>query len=103
MPKTLTITIPHQLGKEAARQRIDTSIAQVFEPLGRLASVERQQWAGDHLQFGIQLASHRMDGRIDVAENQVRIELDLPWLLATLGERVKGAIQKRGQILLEKK
>jgi hypothetical protein len=46
-----------------------------------------------------QLAS----GSIDVAEDHVRLEVFLPWLLAVLAETVHPLIRKEGTLLLEKK
>jgi hypothetical protein len=42
-------------------------------------------------------------GRLDVLENSVHVELDLPGFLAAIANKVKGKIAKGGQILLEKK
>ena len=41
--------------------------------------------------------------RIDVAEDHLRLEVSLPWLLAKLTERFVPAIRKEGALLLEKK
>jgi hypothetical protein len=42
-------------------------------------------------------------GAMDVADDQVRVELHLPWLLQRLAESIRAAIQTRGRILLENK
>jgi hypothetical protein len=38
-----------------------------------------------------------------VAEDHVRIEVHLPWLLQRMAESIRGAIEARGRILLEHK
>jgi hypothetical protein len=43
------------------------------------------------------------NGTIDVAEDHLRLEVSLPWLLAKLSERLIPAIRKEGTLLLEKK
>ncbi|MFL5003396.1 MAG: hypothetical protein ACJ8DY_23700 [Xanthobacteraceae bacterium] len=40
---------------------------------------------------------------MDVADDHVRIAVELPWLLATVAEKAKTLIQKQGQLMLEKK
>jgi len=42
-------------------------------------------------------------GTIDVADDHVRIEVTLPWLLAKFAEKIAPAIRKEGTLLLEKK
>jgi len=40
---------------------------------------------------------------MQVADDHVRLEVMLPWLLAMLAERTRPLIEKEGQLLLEKK
>ena len=40
---------------------------------------------------------------IDVREDHVQIEVQLPWLLHQIAVKAQGLIRKRGQLLLEKK
>jgi hypothetical protein len=42
-------------------------------------------------------------GIIDVAEDHVRLEVTLPWLLAKLAEKIQPMIRKEGTLMLEKK
>jgi hypothetical protein len=41
-------------------------------------------------------------GTIDVTENQVRLEVQLPWLLSLLANRAKALVEKQGKLMLEK-
>ena len=42
-------------------------------------------------------------GSIHVADNYVRLEVTLPWLLAKLAEKIQPLIRKQGALMLEKK
>ena len=42
-------------------------------------------------------------GFIDVADDHVRLEVQLPWLLAVVAEKLTPAIRKEGTLMLEKK
>ena len=45
-----------------------------------------------------------VSGRIEVMDQSVRVEVDLPWVLAAIAGKVQRQIEKRGsQILIEKK
>jgi hypothetical protein len=58
---------------------------------------------GDHLQFQVSALGQAASGSIDVAEDYVRLEVFLPWLLAKLAESLQPLIRKEGTLLLEKK
>jgi hypothetical protein len=49
------------------------------------------------------VAGQTARGLVDVEDTQVRIELELPWVLAAIAKRVRGVIDQRGRGLLEKK
>lgn len=102
MSKPLVVTIPHNLGKEEALRRLKTGIANARTGFGGLTIVE-ETWTNDHLDLNMSLLSQKASGAIDVAQDHVRIEVQLPWLLAQLAEKAKGMIQKQGQLMLEKK
>jgi hypothetical protein len=42
-------------------------------------------------------------GRLDVLDDTVRIELDLPEMLAALADKITGRLKTEGQKLLENK
>ena len=65
--------------------------------------VEEQIWTGPHLQYRISALGQVASGSIDVAEDYVRLEVFLPWLLAKLAETLQALIRKEGTLLLEKK
>jgi putative polyhydroxyalkanoate system protein len=104
MSQPITVDIPHALGRAEARRRIDKGFGRLEAQLGAgaMARVERR-WEGDRLSFSAQALGQMMTGRLDVEDQSVRIELDLPGFLAALAGRIKGRLQKEGQLLLEKK
>lgn len=103
MAETVTVEIPHRLTKLEARQRLAGGLQRVHEQVaGRAVNVE-QEWSGDHLDFKAGMMGQTISGRLDVEDNVVKLELDLPWLLASLATTIKGRLQKEGTLLLEKK
>jgi hypothetical protein len=103
MADPVVISIPHRLGRVEARRRVEAGIDQVVAPLGRLVSIDRRVWTGDRFDFGMSVAGQTAHGLVDVEDTQVRIELELPWVLAAVAKRVRGVIDQRGRGLLEKK
>jgi hypothetical protein len=39
---------------------------------------------------------------VDVAEDHVRLEVQLPWLLSMLAHKAKTLVEKQGKLMLEK-
>ena len=62
-----------------------------------------ERWEGDRLHFSASGLGQRVVGRVDVMEKLARIELDLPWALAVLAEKLQERIKSAGTLLLEKK
>ena len=51
--------------------------------------VFKNQWSGDHLDFRASLLGQSTTGTVDVAEDHVRLEVQLPWLLSMLANKAK--------------
>lgn len=106
MARPVSATIPHQLGREEARRRIAEGFGQVERQLagGMLAAVSfKEQWEGDRLVFEGGAFGQKVTGRVDVLADCVKVEVDLPEILAAIAERVVGKIKGETQKLLEKK
>jgi hypothetical protein len=103
MVKPLVVSIPHQLGKEEAVRRLKAGLASARTQYASLIKVDQETWTGDRLDFGVTAMAQQVSGTIDVAEDHVRLEVVLPWLLARLASNVQDMVRKRGTLLLEKK
>ena len=103
MSKPLIVTIPHSLGKEEAIRRLQNGLGQAHAQFdGKIAHVE-DTWTGEHLDFRLVALGQAVTGAIDVADDNVRLEVQLPWVLAIFAEQAKGLIEKQGTLMLEKK
>ena len=70
--------------------------------LGGMVKFE-DDWTGDHLDFRARVMGQSVTGRLDVLDDCVHVEIDLPVFLAAIADKLKGRLRKEGQILLEKK
>jgi hypothetical protein len=103
MAKPVVVTISHDLGREEARRRLQGSFARFGEQIGGKALAFNERWDGDRLNFDAGMLGQKVSGRIDVLADSLRIEVDLPWMLATIAEKLQGRIRSAGTLLLEKK
>jgi hypothetical protein len=103
MGEPLTVIIPHRLGKTEAKARLKSGIENVRNTFAGKLSVIEEQWAGDELCFRVGLLGQVTSGTIAVAEQNVTLTVELPWLLAKLATTAKALIERQGQLMLEKK
>jgi hypothetical protein len=102
LSEPLVITIAHKLGKEEALRRIKPALGKASENFSAL-SVDEEKWSGDRMDFRVRALGQAASGNLQVADDHVRLEVTLPWLLHKFGEVVQKTIRDRGRILLEKK
>lgn len=104
MAQPITITIPHQLGKAEARARITEGFDKLSsQVIGAHLANFQQGWDGDRLSFRAQTLGQTVAGRLDVNEKDIRIEVDLPALLAGLANKIAGKLKREGALLLDDK
>jgi hypothetical protein len=99
----LVVVIPHRLGKPEALRRLQSGLARTRQSLSRLLTVQEEVWTGSQLQFRVAALGQFASGTIDVQDDHVRLEVTLPWLLASLAEKIRPAIQTQGMLMLERK
>ena len=97
MAEPVVVTIPHKLTKDGATATIRPKTL-----FGEKFVVLTDDWNGDHLDFKASLLGQTTTGTVDVGENSVRLEIQLPWMLALLANKAKAIVQKQGQLMLEK-
>lgn len=103
MSKPLIVTVPHQLGRAEARRRLESGIGHLKAKFGDKVSSVTDAWTGDRLDVRVVALGQSADAQLDVEEDHVRVEVQLPWMLAMIAEKAKGLIQKEGTLLLAKK
>jgi hypothetical protein len=54
------------------------------------------------MDFRASLLGQSTTGTVDVAEDHVKLEVRLPWLLSLLANKAKDLLHKQGKLLLEK-
>jgi hypothetical protein len=102
MAEPLVITISHSLGKEEALRRIRPALGKASTSFPVL-KVEEEVWSGDRLDFRVRALGQVAAGNVQIADDNIRLEVILPWLLHKFGEAVQKTISAQGRVLLEKK
>ncbi len=104
MTTPITVNIPHQLGRAEARKRLEEGFVRLEQQIagGHVAQIQKT-WTEDRLNFSAKVMGQGLSGRMDVLDDAIRLEVDLPGFLGMLAGKIKGRLQKEGQLLLEKK
>jgi hypothetical protein len=103
MSKPLVVSIPHRLGKAEAVRRLKAGLSSAQADFKHIFTVQEETWVDDSLTFRLSALGQAASGVIDVREDHVQLEVQLPWLLHRIAEKAQGLIQNRGKLLLEKK
>ena len=103
MSKPITVSIPHRLGKDEARRRLEAGLTSVRSHFASVLRVDEEVWSGDALAFKASALGQQTSGTVTVAEDHVRIDVMLPWALGLLAEKATSLIRARGQLMLDKK
>jgi Putative polyhydroxyalkanoic acid system protein (PHA_gran_rgn) len=103
MPETLTVLIPHQLGRDEALRRLKSGIEKAESQFSSVFTVQEQIWSDNRLRFVVRALRQPVRGSIEVEDVQVKLEVQLPWVIARLAATIQQVVQKQGTGLLEKK
>lgn len=105
MTRPVSVTIPHRLGKAEARRRIDAGFARLGAQMGGGPAAQLlafdQRWEQERLLFQGKALGQTVRGHLDVLDEAVHIEIELPSLLAALAEKIAARLEKEGRRLLE--
>ena len=101
MSAPLVVSIPHRLGREEAVRRLKTGLGRAAASIP-VMQVEEERWSGDSMSFRIRALGQIATGQVDVADDHVKVQVVLPWLLQRFAEMAQATIRKRGQLLLGK-
>jgi len=102
MSRPVVVTIPHSLGRDEAIRRLRAGFGKVRSSFGESFVILKDEWSGGHLDFHASLLGQRTTGRIDVSDDQVRVEVDLPWVLSLFAGKARDLVREEGRRMLEK-
>ena len=102
MSAPLIVSIPHRLGREEATRRLKTGLTRAASKIPVL-KVDEERWEENRMVFRVRALGQVASGHLDVADDHVRLEVTLPWLLQRFAEVAQVAIRTRGNLLLTRR
>ncbi len=101
MSKEIIIVLPHQLGAEEARMRVADAVERARASFAESIVASDVAWEGDHAVISVGALGQSVEARIDVEAEQVRVRVQLPWLLASLAGKITERLEKVGGAALQ--
>ena len=93
---TIDIARPHALTKEEAKKRAEELAKNMEEKLGIV-----WKWAGDAIEFKAESgAAKGAQGEVRVSDRDVRVQVDLPFMLKMMKGTIESKIQEKLKALL---
>jgi len=100
MSNPLTVDLPHKLGAEEARRRIERNVGKLTDHIPGGAQVS-SRWSGNRLDLDVGAMGQQVAAQIDIQDSVVRLTVMLPPSLAFFRGMLEPLIRKQGAALLE--
>lgn len=99
MPK-FNLEIPHQLSAAEAKERLQRFVEALQSKFQDNVSELEQCWNGDSLGFGFKTFGIKIGGKIDVADNRITVDGDLPLTAMMFKGKIESEIRQQLERLL---
>jgi hypothetical protein len=97
MAKSITVTLSHTLGTIEAKKRISERIELLRTQYIDKFAYSEVIWSGDRADIKVVAFGQSITAQLYVLPNMVSIEVQLPWFLAALANKIQGVLAHNGQ------
>lgn len=96
MAREMNISIPHQLGAEEATRRLRAGLERMRVDYGSRLAAADIVWNAQHADLRVGALGQMIDGTLDVTDDQVNVNVRLPWVLAAMSDKVAAFLKRTG-------
>ena len=96
----MQVAIPHQLGKDEVRRRLQANSHKMGDAIPGMAKVDTSWPSEDRLALSINAMGQSLNAHVDIEDTQVLFYVDLPPALGFIQPIVEGAIRQQSHKLL---
>jgi hypothetical protein len=101
MSKSIVVTVPHNLGAQAAKKRIAEGVERLRRDYVEKLAHSEIAWTGDKADLKVVAFSQTVTAQLDVQSDLVRIEVQLPWFLAALSDKLQNVLSNSAKESLQ--
>lgn len=92
----LEVRVPHSLGREELKRRIDAAIGRAREEYEPQVGPIKADWVEAHrLAVGLSVMGMPFDGHVEVQETEVLVQVQLPGMVSMFAGKIRDGIQER--------
>jgi hypothetical protein len=97
----MRFAVPHSLGREEVRRRMKARVGEIADHIpGGMAEVTSSWYDDDRMDLTIAALGHALSGRVEIEDQQVIYQFELPAGLGFAEPMVRTTIEKAGRKLL---
>jgi hypothetical protein len=90
----MKVTVPHNTSKSEARSKIERRLLSLLSQFGQKADEIEHEWLGDRLSFRGKAKGLKVEGTVDVTDDDVIIHGKLPLLALPFESKIREALRK---------
>lgn len=98
--KPIVVTVPHRLGRDEAKRRLLSGLRQVDQQIAAAHASLEYSWEEYRINFSVMAMRQLLVGHTDVEDENIRIEVQLPFLLHMLADPIASRIESGTELLL---
>lgn len=100
MAKEFKVSVPHQLERDVAVDRVKGLVAQLKSEYGDQVSEVEETWIDNRCDFSLKISRFRLSGSIEVHSASAEIKGTLPFAARLFEKQAREMIGKRAAQLL---
>jgi hypothetical protein len=97
MSNSIVITVPHNLGAEEAKRRIVERLERLRRDYVDRLGYSEMNWSGDTADLRVVAFGQTVTGKICVMSDSLCVEVQLPWILAALTNKIQGVLKSNAE------
>jgi isopentenyl diphosphate isomerase/L-lactate dehydrogenase-like FMN-dependent dehydrogenase len=97
MSNAIVVTVPHNLGAKEAKRRIVERLDHLRRDYIDKLAYSEVNWNGDTADLRVVAFGQTVTGKISVMSDSLRIEVQLPWILAALTGKIQGVLKSNAE------
>ena len=97
MSNSIVISVPHRLGAEEAKKRIAGGIELLRRDYIDKLAYSEANWNGGTANLRVVAFGQTATAQVHVMNDALRIEVQLPWILAALTGKIQGVLKSNAE------
>ena len=97
MSNSIVITVPHRLGAKEAKRRIAEQIELLRRNYIDKLAYSEANWNGDTANLRVVAFGQTATAQVFVLDDALRVEVQLPWILAALTGKIQGILKSNAE------